>query len=273
MVSLMKKMKPSGLTKKFSLKSRKAATASSNGTSTIEKHAEEEKPVVVETDAIMESRDNEETVDLRKQDPAQMEDIDDKLEQNCDKFIVEDREEAKGVDDQKDGAENAKEESVHQKDDDSVVTEVANEADEPVDKALSTVKEESNEDETVNDTEAKDEPAEDEPPKLNVLMKQEESNEDETVNDTEAKGEPAEDEPAKVEPAKVESPDETSDDDDAQQDSHAKEDFSVSSRSRCVDGNVSIDGSTFETGDNECTSPVAKTSFCGFAYCFGGGLN
>mmetsp|Transcript_20390 Transcript_20390/g.38753 ORF Transcript_20390/g.38753 Transcript_20390/m.38753 type:complete len:242 (+) Transcript_20390:153-878(+) len=241
MVSLMKKMKPSGLTKKFSLKSRKAATASSNGTSTIEKHAEEEKPVVVETDAIMEARDNEETVDLRKQDPAQMEDIDDKLEQNCDKFIVEDREEAKGVDDQKDGAENAKEESVHQKDDDSVVTEVANEADEPVDKALSTVKEESNE--------------------------------DETVNDTEAKGEPAEDEPAKVEPAKVESPDETSDDDDAQQDSHAKEDFSVSSRSRCVDGNVSIDGSTFETGDNECTSPVAKTSFCGFAYCFGGGLN
>jgi len=237
----MKKMKPSGLTKKFSLKSKKAATASANGTSTIEKHAEEEKPVVVETDAIMESRDNEETVDLRKQDPAQMEDIDDKLEQNCDKFIVEDREEAKGVDDQKDGAENAKEESVHQKDDDSVVTEVANEADEPVDKALSTVKEESNE--------------------------------DETVNDTEAKGEPAEDEPAKVEPAKVESPDETSDDDDAQQDSHAKEDFSVSSRSRCVDGNVSIDGSTFETGDNECTSPVAKTSFCGFAYCFGGGLN
>ncbi len=242
-------MKPSGLAKKFSLKSKKAAAATSKAKTIVEEPTEEEKPVVFETDAIMESRDAEETDDVRKQDPAQMEDIDDKEEQNCDKFIVEDREEARDNDFPRQRAENSKKESADQKDDDSVVTEVANEAGEPVDKALSTVKEESNEDETVHDAEANDKPIEDEPTNVD--------------------------------------PNKTCDEYDAQDDAEAKDDSSFqgsapesvegsyhgSVRSRAVGGNASIDCNTYVTSDDNCSSPAARTSFCGFSHCFGGGLN
>ena len=97
----------------------------------------EEQPVVNEPiDAIMEARDADETLETPRGDACEMQDIDDKEEKNCDKFIVEDLNEAKEDDENREEPER---EDIND-DDVSVATEVAGT---PVVNVLSSVKEET----------------------------------------------------------------------------------------------------------------------------------